>query len=247
MRSRSYARSLLVAATIAACVAAAHTAQAQADSYAAGLTPGDYLRVSAGYVSPVHPQGSLKEWKPGVGISATWENWQASQTGTSRAGFGVGVSYSMLPLDESRFMHDFSPAPGSTTTSATATKAAILEITTGLRIRIPSPFITPTINFAFGFINWAPGKINYTSSTGSGTAQQQHRSGAEFSIGGGLDKTLYDRWAVFGDAMYTYGFTSYGQFAAPSSGGTCVANTCDLLKNTTIAVVHGGLRVRIGN
>src|SRR5579884_2289604 len=239
------ARSFIVAAAVAACLVlagGARRAAAQSDPMADGLTPGNYLRMSGGYVSPVNPQGGLKEWKPGASFGAYWENWQASQTGMGRVGFGIGASYAMLPLDKARFIHDFSPNPTSTTTSASASRAGILEITTGLRVRIPAPYIMPTINFGFGFINWAPSKINYTSTSGSGTAQQQHRSGAEFSIGAGLDKTLFDRWGIFGEAMYTYGFTSYGQFAAPS--GTCLANTCDLLKNTTVAAVRGGLRIR---
>jgi hypothetical protein len=238
-----------VVAAVAACLASAGAARRAAaqsgDAMGDGFIAGDYLRLGAGYVSPVNPQGGLKEWKPGIGFNASWENWQPSQTGTSRVGFGLGASYAMLPLDEQHFIHDFAPSTGGTATAATASHAGILQITTGLRVRIPAPYITPTINFNFGFINWAPGKINYTSSNGtSGTAQQQHRSGAEFAIGGGLDKTVYDRWAIFGEAMYTYGFTSYGQFAAPS--GTCLANTCDLLKNTTLGTVRGGVRVRTG-
>lgn len=245
MRSRSLNHIALVAACLAFVGVVPRLAAQTSDAMADGLVPGSYLRIGGGYVSPVNPRGGLKEWKPGVGMTAYWENWQASQTGTGRVGFGIGASYSMLPLDEQRFAHDFSPAGGGTTSSATASRAAILEITTGLRIRIPAPFIMPTINLGFGFVNWAPAKINYTSTNGtSGTAQQQHRSGAEFAFGGGLDKNIYDRFAVFGEATYTYGFTSYGQFAAPS--GQCLANTCDLMANTTIASVRGGLRVRMG-
>lgn len=235
---------LLVAAALAASSLAAGRAQAQVESYP-GLAPGDYLRLGAGYVTPVDPKGGITEWKPGVSASAFWENWEASSLGTSRVGFGVGASYAMLPLDEQHFLRDFSPSGGGTAASATANRAGILQITTGLRVRIPAPLVMPTINLGFGFINWAPSKIDYTTTSGqTGSVQQQHRSGAEFSIGAGLDRTLYDRFAIFGEAMYTYGFTSYGQFAAPS--GTCRANTCDLLTNTTIAVLRGGLRTRLG-
>ena len=240
MRSRLH---ILVAGAIVASSLTGRHAHAQVESYP-GVTPGDYLRLGAGYVTPVNPRGGITEWKPGTSVSVFWENWEQSQLGTSRVGFGIGASYAMLPLDEQRFMRDFAPAGGGTATSANANRAGILEITTGLRVRIPSPLVMPTINLGFGFINWAPSKINYTSTTGNGSVQQQHRSGAKFSIGAGLDRTVYDRWGIFGEGEYTYGFTSYGQFAAPS--GTCRANTCDLLTNTTIAALRGGLRVRLG-
>src|SRR6185503_6328531 len=170
------------------------------DQTSEGLIPGDYLRLSAGIAAPVNAQGSLRDWNSGVGANLFWENWQPGSGGMSRVGFGLGVGYSQLPLKESQLVADFSPPTGGPIVSATADKASILEITSMVRIRIPAPFIMPTVNIAFGYMNWAPGEIHYTSATTTGNAKQQHRSGAEFSIGGGLDKNIIDRYAIFGEA-----------------------------------------------
>ncbi|HEX4682609.1 MAG TPA: hypothetical protein VH277_07880 [Gemmatimonadaceae bacterium] len=245
MRLRSF---VLVAALIAASFVSPRTALAQAvatDPMADGLMPSDYLRVSAGYVAPVNPSGSLRDWKSGVGANLFWENWQQGASGVGRVGFGLGIGYSLLPLDEAQLLRDFTPPTGGAITAATASKANILEITSEVRIRIPAPYIMPTVNIGFGFMNWAPGEIHYTTATTTGSAKQQHRSGAEVSLGGGLDKNIYDRYALFAEAMWSYGFTSFGSgFATPNS--TCASNGCDILKNTSIGTVRGGLRVRIG-
>ena len=108
------------------------------------------------------------------------------------------------------------------------------------------PVVMPSLLIGFGFINWAPGEIHYVSTTGSGNVKQSHRSGAELSIGGALDRQLWDRYAAYVEAQYVYGYTSYGQgFATP--GGVCASHSgCDVLKNTTIATLRGGLRIRMG-
>jgi hypothetical protein len=77
------------------------------------------------------------------------------------------------------------------------------------------------------------------------TAKQQNRSGGALSFSGGLDKHIYDRFAVFADATYTYGYTSFGGGLA-GSGSACLQADCDLLKNTQLGVIRGGLRVRVG-
>jgi len=231
-------------------IGAAPRLQAQAqpaagDAMAGGLMPGDYLRLGAGIISPVNPQGSLRDWNRGTSFSLVWENWQPASGGVSRVGFGIGVGYSLLPLNESQFVSDFRPISGGTTTSATASKAGILDVTTNIRIRIPAPIVMPSVAIGLGFIDWRPGDINYVSTTGSGTTKQEHRSGAEVSIGGGLDRDIVDRYAVFAEALYEYGFTSFGQGLA-NPGGTCVSNGCDILRNTTVGMIRGGLRVRVG-
>jgi hypothetical protein len=244
MRLRSLS---LVAVLVAASLLGARRAGAQAtDPMANGLTPGDYVRIGGGYVTPVNSSGSLRDWTSGVGASLMWENWQQGSGGMGRVGFGLGVGYNWLPLDEAQFKRNFTPPSGGAVASATASKATILEITSEVRFRIPAPLIMPTINVGLGFMNWAPGEIQYqTTGATSSSARQQHRSGAEVSIGGGVDEHLFDRYAVFAEAMYTYGFTSVGSgFAAPSS--TCAPSTCDITRNTSIGTVRGGLRVRLG-
>jgi hypothetical protein len=50
---------------------------------------------------------------------------------------------------------------------------------------------------------------------------------------------------VFGEALYTYGFTSLGRGIA-NPGGTCTTNGCDVLKNTVLGTLRGGLRLQVG-
>ena len=207
-----------------------------------GLMPSDYLRASAGVVAPV---SGMHYWKSGVGANVSWENWQQGGSGVGRVGFGLGIGYSWLPFDETKFTQQFVPAAGTTVVTATASKASVLEISSLIRIRVPAPYIMPTVNIGLGFINWAPGEIHYaTTGATTASAQQQHRSGAEVSLGGGLDKNLYDRYAIFGEAMWTYGFTSYASgFGTPNS--SC-AGGCDNERNTSVGAIRGGLRVRLG-
>jgi hypothetical protein len=212
---------------------------------ASGLSGGDYLRLSGGITQPVNPQGSLRNWGAGPSINVAYENWQSGGGGVGRVGFGLGVSYAFLPLKQDAFVSEFVPLTGGTTQTATAARAGILEITSNVRVRIPAPLIMPAITFGFGFINWAPGRISYTSTTGPGTVRQAHRNGAELSIGGSLDRQIYDRYALYAEALYTYGFTSYGRgFTNP---GSICASGCDPLKNTSVGTLRGGLRVRVGN
>jgi hypothetical protein len=106
----------------------------------------------------------------------------------------------------------------------------------------------PWVSFGLGFIDWHPGEITYTTATTTTpqTAKQENRSGGSVSVGAGLDKHIYDRFGVFVQAMYTYGYTSFGQGLA-ASGSTCLQTSCDLLKNIPFGSVGGGLRVHIGN
>jgi hypothetical protein len=241
MRSRVW-----FACGIAAAVAVTSPVRAQdASARTGGLSAGDYLRVGGGFMTPVNPQGSLRDWQSGPSFAVTWENWQPGPGGApSRVAFGIGAVYNRLSLNQSQFLADFTPPFGGTTTSASAKSATIIEINSNVRIRIPAPYLVPAVTLGFGFINWAPGKVTYASSNGTnGTATQQHRSGAEVTIGGGVDAPLFGRYALFADAQYVYGFTSFGRGLA-SPGGTCASNGCDPLKNTSVAAVRGGLRVR---
>jgi hypothetical protein len=214
------------------------------DPMAGGMAPGDYIRFSGGPTIPVNPQGSLRNWKSGVGFNLAYENWQAGGGGgLGRVGFGLGAAYSRLPLDEEKFATIFTPSSGGTLANGTG-HAGILEITSNLRIRIDAPLVMPTINIGLGFINWSPGSIHYTTTTGeTGSVKQSSRSGAEFSIGGGLEREIYDRVGIFVDAAYVYGYTSYGSgFGTP----TTICQSCDALKNTTVATIRGGVHARLG-
>lgn len=216
----------------------------EVDRYADGLTPGAYLRIGGGTMTPVNAQGSLKDWKPGNGLSVAWESWDAGQTGVSRMGFAISGAYSSLRLDTGRFLGEFVPPNGGSVTSVNAGTAGVLEVTTNLIFRIPAPYIMPHITLGLGFIDWRPGEIRYTGTAGNGTTKQQHRSGGELAIGGGLDKHIYDRFAIFGEGMYVYGYTRFGGgYGTPT--GVCATSGCDALRNTTVATLRGGLRVRM--
>ncbi|HEY4304552.1 MAG TPA: hypothetical protein VGM82_08805 [Gemmatimonadaceae bacterium] len=211
------------------------------DPTAGGMQPGDYLRIGVGATVPINPQGSLRDWKTGTGLSVGYENWQSGGSGgIGRVGFGISAAYSRLPIKQDQFAKDF-----TTVTVADATgHAGLLEIATNLRIRIPAPLVMPSINIGLGFINWSPGEIHYTSIGGTtGSAKQQSRSGAELALGASVDRDLFDRYALFVEGAYVYGYTSYGSgFGTP----TTICGSCDPLKNTTVATLRGGLRARIG-
>jgi hypothetical protein len=243
-------RPRLFIAFVAGILSLATTASAQivvpADPYADGLIPGGYLRVGGGMLSPINPSGTLRDWKSGPIGSLIWENWEPSSHGVGRVGFGIGLSYTALPLNESAFASSFLPATGTVAT-ATGKDASIFQVETSIRMRIPSPFIMPSIELGFGFLSFHPGQIQYTTSDGTtGSARSQTRSGAEFSIGGGLDRQIAGRAAIFGEAIYEYGLTGLGHGIA-EPGGTCAAGQCDVLKNMSLGVVRGGLRLRLQN
>ena len=149
-------RSRLLLAVGSALVVLTRLAQAQGSDLAGGLRAGDYVRISGGVSIPVNPQGSLKDWSSGTALNLGWENWQNGGTGVGRVGIAINLSYSMLPLDESQFLSEFTPISGPRPTSATASNAGVFELATNFRFRIPSPLIMPTINVGLGFMNWAP-------------------------------------------------------------------------------------------
>ena len=210
-----------------------------------GLVPADYARVSFAAVQPVNPSGSLKQWKAGNGVNFMWENWSAGGRGggVGLVGFGLYADLALLPFDESAFIQDFSTGPNGVVLSASAGRARALQIGVNTRVRIPVPYLTPSVSVGFGFIDWRPPTIDYVATLGSGSAKQQNRQGGVVTLAGALDKHIYGRFAVFGEAAYSYGFTSFGQGLA-ASGSACVAANCDLLKNTQFGSIRGGLRIR---
>ena len=238
MRSRL----LLVAA--AALVTHVRAGQAQSDRFSGGLTEGDYVRVGAGVTNPVNAQGGFRDWKKGTGFSLGYENWQAGDNGVGRLGVSLGAAYSALPLDEEKFLADFTPLSGEKVTKASASNGSLFEINAGLRVRIPAPLLVPTVRFGIGYIGWRPSKVDYTTASGSGTAKQQTRNGAEVSIGAGLERHFAGRFGIFGEADYVYGYTSLGQSSA-TPGGICADNGCDVLKNTSVTTIRGGLAVKL--
>src|SRR6478672_11512265 len=100
-------RSVVVAAigVVVAVVALPALVRAQqvTDPLADGLVPGDYLRIGASSVTPINPQGSLRDWNRGVGLGFTWENWDIGQRGMGRIGYGFMLDYALLPFDEDQF------------------------------------------------------------------------------------------------------------------------------------------------
>lgn len=212
-----------------------------------GLMPGNYIRLSGGMSSPVKAGGSFRYWDKGNTFAAAWENWDTGASGVSRVGFDINAAYSVLPLKTQLFLDNFVTPGGGAATSATAQHATVLEVTSGIRVRIPLPYIMPSVSIGLGLIDWQPGRIDYESASGPGTARQQQRVSGEFTIGGGIDKNIFDRYAVFGEALFMYGYTSYGAgFATP--GGVCSNAGCDAFRNgdTKLGEIRGGLRVRIG-
>lgn len=210
------------------------------------ISSGNYLRVSAGVTSPVNPSGSFRDWDRGNGLAVSWENWESMGGGPPRAGFGIAFDYAQLPLNEQQFLATFQTGQHERAASASANKTSVWSIATDLRLRIPMPVLMPTVNFGFGIIDFHPSDVNYVTTTGSsGTAQQKGRTGAELSIGGGIDRQIVGRVAAYAEALYRYGFTSVGEgIAAP--GSACLGGGgCDALKNTAFGLIRGGLRIRV--
>lgn len=241
MRSRHVVFTAVIGFATLVSFASRARAQAQGDPMAGGLISGDYLRVAGGVTTPVSPQGSLRDWSSGPSILIGWENWQPGGGGVGRAGFGINASYSFLPFKPDVFESE----SGGLAHASSAKSAGILEIISTARIRFPAPIVSPALLIGFGFIHWAPGRITFTDATNQTVSEtQQHRSGAEISIGASLDRQLWDRYAAYVEGSYVYGYTSYGQgFTTP--GGVCTTAGCDPLKNTTVTTLRAGLRVRL--
>lgn len=208
------------------------------------MVAGGYVRVSGGVATPVNAGGSLKEWKTGSTFNVMWENWENTDRGTlSLFGFGLYADLSLLPFDEDQFIKDFTGGPNGTVLSATAGNARVIQFGVNTRFRIPAPYFTPSISIGFGFLDWHPGTIDYVAVGGSGTAKQQNRQGGVLTLIGGIDKHIYDRVSIFGEAAYAYGYTSFGQ-GLGATGSACIAANCDLLRNTPFGTIRGGLKVR---
>lgn len=232
-------------------VASAHPLAAQdeaGDPYAAGLVGGNYLRASAGFTAPINPSGAYRDWNSGPAVALAWENWDNGMRGVGRLGFAIGATYASLPFDAAEFLPRFQTLAGVPATSAHASSAWLLTVETQLRYRLPVPYLMPSILFGFGYINFHPSTIHFaTAAAADATTAQEQKTGAVVSIGGGLDRQLFGRYALFGEALYGYGFTSLGG-GFTNSRGTCAASNegCDVLKNIALGTVRGGLRVHIG-
>ena len=128
-----------------------------------GLVPGNYLRMSSGSTTPVSPHAALRFWDRGTTYYAGWENWDTGASGVSRLGFSLNAAYSTLPLNVPLFRDTFAPVNGATVTSVSSARAGILEVTSGLRLRMPLPYLMPNLSLGLGLIDWQPGAINYES------------------------------------------------------------------------------------
>jgi hypothetical protein len=248
MRSRPFFVALTVAITLSAVAGTAGAQDEATDPYAGGLVSGNYLRASAGFTSPLNPSGAYRDWDGGTAFALSWENWDNGARGVGRLGFAIGGSYAALPFDAAQFLPRFQSLAGIPATSAHASAASLITVETQLRYRIPVPYLMPSILFGFGYINFHPSKIHYATATAAdATTGQQQKSGAVISIGAGLDRQLFDRYALFGEGTYGYGFTSLGAGFANARGTCAVSNDgCDVLKNIALGTLRGGLRVRVG-
>lgn len=187
----------------------------------------------------------MKSWRQGSSANVMWENWDVGggSGGLGLIGFGLYGDLGLYPFDAEQFKVDFDNGPNGRVLTAAASSARMFQFGVNTRIRIPMPYVMPSVSFGFGFLDWRPAKINYTAVGGSGTAKQQNRQGGVVTLIGGLDRQIFGRVGIFGEALYAYGFTSFGQ-GLGASGSQCVQSNCDLLKNTSLSTFRGGLRVR---
>lgn len=215
------------------------------DTDGGGIVGGSYVRLGAGGFLPIDASGSYRDWNAAKGFSAMWENWGTSGDGVDNVGFGIGATYAAMPFNEQQFLASFQTLQGASATSASAPSASIFTIETNLRYRFSTPVVMPSLILGLGYIDFQPSTIRYDAVAGNGTTSQRRKNGGEVSLGIGLDRQLMDRYALFAEAMYMYGFTSLGAgLATPAA--TCTNNGCDVLKNIAAGTVRAGLRVRVG-
>jgi len=71
------------------------------------------------------------------------------------------------------------------------------------------------------------------------------KSGPSGTLGLALDSPAIGRAAVFGEALYTYGWSS-DSYLQTTAGAHCTTTTCDTFKSTQTTMLRAGLRVRLG-
>ena len=198
--------------------------------------------------NPLDAQGNLRDWSSGTAYNLMWESWGAGGAGTDLTGYGFSVGYTQLPFNNSFFVQNFTPTQvtGSTAT-ATAADARVLEFLATLRIRIPTPLVMPHLSLGLGFIELASRHHSTTPRQRARRPTQSRKAvrRAEFSVGGGVDRHVYDRVGIFAEARTPTAITSFGQVrnADRDVRGQRMRRP---LKNTTLGTIRGGLRVRIG-
>ena len=94
-------------------------------------------------------------------------------------------------------------------------------------------YIMPTINVRPRLHQLAPGDRSTTPRPSALARRSSSIDPAPIRrFGGGLDKHIVDRFAIFGEAAYTYGYTSFGAGRRRRRAARVCNSGCDLLKNT---------------
>ena len=179
-----------------------------------GLVPGDYVRMSAGSADAGEPARRAAAF----GIAAR-RTTPAGRTGTrARAASAASGSASTRRTARSRsnaplFIARLHAAQRSERDvgerGARRNPRGHIGVTTRCGCRVP--YIMPNMSLGLGFIDWQPGEIKYEATTGSGTAKQQHRVERRgHRRRGARQESSSIASRVFGEALYVYGYTSFG-------------------------------------
>jgi len=237
-------RPLLIALTVTSVLSpAAATSQVVGRQLSNLYFGGDNVRVLAGRAMP---QGGMHNWSPGLVFGLAWESWDAGGGGgAARVAVGLAGSYGTLPFDRSTFISDFESTTGKHVTSANAPDASIADLMVTLRVRGPTMFVMPSLLIGLGYYNFTPRTIAFQAADSTGTARSRSKSGPSGNIGIGLDGPFIGRTALFGEALYAYGWSS-DNILSQSASSRCGGNVCDTFKSTQATMIRGGVRVRLG-
>ena len=203
---------------------------------------GDNVRLTAGRATP---HGGMHNWSPGLAFGVAWESWDPGGGGSSRVAVGLAGSYSSLPFDRSTFIADFESTTSKHITEASASDAVVADLMVTLRVRGPTTFVMPSLLIGLGYYNFKPGTIDFRATDSTGSARSRSKSGPSGNIGIGLDGPFIGRTAIFGEAVYAYGWSS-DNILSQSASSRCGGNVCDTFKSTQATMIRGGVRVRIG-
>lgn len=212
----------------------------------AGVPPyvGSFVRVGGGITTPLFASGSMRNWSRGWMAAVAWESTGAARE-RNRVAIGLAADVGRFPLDQGTFIAAYqTDTTGGRATTASAPDATLFDVQGTVRINIPSPVVTPSVLIALGYYNFRPSAITFQTPDSTGTARFRSRSGASLSIGLGVDRTLMGPAGLFLEGSYLLGASRFGFVAA---NGRCGYGACDIYRNTYIATIRSGLRIRIGS
>ena len=196
---------------------------------------------------PVNAQGSLRDWKRGTGINLAWENWQPGAHGVGRVGFGLDVAYSRLAARTRPVRRRFRARTDRHCGRRVGASRRFSRSTSNLRIRIPAPCVMPAITSASASsIGRRETSITHRPPARTGTASSHRAAALSSSLGGASIEQIYRSLRDLWRSGVRLRIHELRRAASRTPSEHVLHSGCDLLKNTTVGTLRGGLRVRLG-